>query len=41
LHAKWETVYNDPPFTADDLKALSTDGNMKFTTQNPFLIRLK
>ena len=41
LHAKWETAYNDPPFTADDLKALSTDGNMKFTTQNPFLIWLK
>jgi hypothetical protein len=30
---KWETAYEDPPFTADDLKALRT--------QNPFLIRLQ
>ena len=33
LHEKWETAYEDPPFTADDLKALRT--------QNPFLIRLQ
>ena len=33
LHEKWETAYEDPPFTADDLKALMT--------QNPFLIRLR
>jgi hypothetical protein len=33
LHANWKTAYEDPPFTADDLRALAT--------QNHFLIQLQ
>jgi len=38
LHANWKTAYEDPPFTADDIRELA-GGDV--ATRNPFLLQLR
>ena len=41
LHANWKTAYEDPPFTADDIRELAGDSDKTLTTRNPFLVQPK
>ncbi len=40
LHANLKAAYEDPPFTADDIRALAGDCNTNPTT-NPFIVGLQ